>query len=101
MLYDTLKTFGLTNHIPVAYRFFKKPQGLPYITYYENASDNFIADNRVYVKKLIYTVELCTADKDPALEADLESALDEYVWESDETYVEADQMYMKIYTLEE
>lgn len=101
MLYDTLKTFGQTNNIPVAYRMFREPTGLPFIVYYEDASDNFIADSKVYLKKLIYTVELCTADKMPALEEALESALDGYIWESDETYVEAEQMYMKIYTLEE
>lgn len=101
MLYDTLRTFGQTNNIPVAYRSFREPTALPFIVYYEGPSDNFIADNRIYVKKHIYTVELCTADKMPALEEALEAALDGYIWESDETYVDSEQMYMKIYTLEE
>lgn len=101
MLYTTLKAFGLTNNIPVAYRFFKTAQAPPFICYYEDASDNFIADNKIYLKKHTYLVELYTEDKDPALEAALESALDGYIWESDETYVDTEQMYLKTYTLEE
>lgn len=101
MLYDTLKDFGEARNIPVAYRAFKEPTALPFIVYFEDSSDNFVADNRIYVKKHIYTVELCTADKMPALEEALEEALDGYIWESDETYVDSEQMYEKIYTLEE
>lgn len=101
MLYDTLRTFGQANGIPVAYRFFKTAQNPPFICYYEDASDNFIADNRIYLKKHTYTVELYTADKDPALEEALEAAFDGYIWDSFETYIDAEQMYQKTYTLEE
>lgn len=101
MLYDTLKTFGQAHDVPVAYRFFREPSGLPFIVYYEDSSDNFIADNRIYLKKHTYTVELYTVDKMPALEEALEEALDGYIWESDEAYIDSEQMYMKTYTMEE
>lgn len=101
MLYDTLRAFGEAQGIPVAYRAFKEPTAPPFIVYFEDSSDNFIADNRVYLKKHIYTVELYTTDKMPALEEALEAALDGYIWSSDETYVDSEQMYEKIYTLEE
>lgn len=101
MLYTTLKAFGLTNNIPVAYRFFKEPQKLPFLVYYEERSDNFVADNQIYLKKSVYTVELYTQDKDPGLEALLEAALDGYIWEKTEDYIDTEQMYQITYELEE
>lgn len=101
MLVDILAAFSAAENVPVAYRFFKKPQAPPFICYYEEASDNFVADNRNYLVKHRYIVELYTAYKMPELEAALEAALDKYVWTSEETYLDTEQMYEKIYELEE
>lgn len=101
MLVDVLKAFSAAEKVPLAYRFFKKPQAPPFVCYYEQASDNFVADNRNYFIKHSCIVELYTADKTPALEAALEAALDTYVWSSDETYIDSEKMYLKTYELEE
>lgn len=101
MLYEKLQEFSQQTGVPVAYRFFMKPQAPPFVAYYENGTNNFGADNVAYYGAISYTVELYTEKKDPALERALESCLSPYFWQRSETYIDTEKMYMQIYTLEE
>lgn len=100
-LYNLLKTIN----IPVAYHSFKaskmevkKP---PYIIYFVTSSNNFGADNRVYLKQNNYTVELYTDKKDFSLENKLEDALDSasVFYDKTETYIDTEAMYQISYQI--
>lgn len=75
---------------------------LPFICYLETGSDNFAADGIAYHKIKRIDIELYTETKSPADEALVESALDTagLYWESDETYIDDEKMYEKVYTIE-
>ena len=86
--------------LPVAYRFFQKPQATPFIVYYQTDSNNFPADNKVYQHIMGYTIELYTDTKRPDLEALVEQALENYVWEKSEEYVDSEKCFEIIYDVE-
>jgi hypothetical protein len=94
-LYNILKATGF----PVAYLHFKEPQNPPFICYLVDNSQNFIADNKVYHKISDVSIELYTNKKDLATEEILETLLDqnEIPYVSDETFIESEQLFLKIY----
>ena len=96
---EALESTGL----PVAYRAWPEGQAppLPYLCYLEGNSDNFAADGKVYVKINWYRVELYTAKKDPETEALVEKALDGFVWEKENTYIESEKCYQTTYEMED
>lgn len=88
----------------VAYRAFpvNKAPKLPFICYLVNGSDNFIADNKVYKKITVVNVELYTAIKDIDTENAVEDAFDNasIVWDKYEEYIDDEQVYEIVYTIE-
>lgn len=98
-LYDILKTI-----YPTAYWSF--PEGnapaMPFITFFEDTSDNFGADNKVYHHRKRISVELLTKTKDPTAEAAVEAAFDnnELYWEKTSTHLDDEDAYEVIYDLE-
>lgn len=103
MTLDELKTI-LNAVYPTAY--WSYPEGiapaLPYITFFENSSDNFGADNIVYHHFKNVSVELYTKKKDPTAEQNVESALKAagLYWEKTETHLDDEDVYEVIYDLE-
>ena len=74
-LSDLIASIGL----PYAQGHFTKddaPGGPPFICFLTPRSDNLAADDRVYKRVRELNVELYTDEKDPALEARVEAALD-------------------------
>nr|DAP48483.1 MAG TPA: tail component [Caudoviricetes sp.] len=97
-LYELLGKTGF----PVAYHHFKTTTPPPFVVYIRINDDNVAADNKVYVKHDNYQVELYTATKDVSAEKKLEAILDEneLVYSIDELYIEAEEMYEVIYTIQ-
>ena len=87
----------------VCYRAF--PEGaapaLPYIVYYVEQSDNFMADGKVYLQKNEVTIELYSQDKDVTSESALEAVLDANCipWNKYEDYIDSEHMYMISYDI--
>lgn len=75
---------------------------LPFICYLMDSSDNFGADNKVYKTINRVRVELYTEYKDETSESAIESVFDsnDIYWEKDETYVDDEDCYLIIYTIE-
>lgn len=94
----------LSRVYPTAYWSFPEGEApaLPYLTYFENGTDNFGADNKVYHKIKSISVELLTKQKDPAAEAAVEAALDEaeIFWDKTETHLDDEDAFEVIYSLE-
>lgn len=87
--------------MPVGYHHWDKPPALPYILYYFEDSDNFGADNKVYLAINNYTIELYSGLKDPAKEALIEAALtaNDIYFEKLEAWIESESLYQVSYSV--
>ena len=88
---------------PWAYRQWKEPPPLPYGVYYMAHTNNFAADGIVYSSTTRYILELYTENKQPEIEATLETALTAagIYWEkTGEDYIETEQMQFTTYEIE-
>ena len=97
-LAEILRSTGL----PVAYRAFPAGQApfLPFICYLCTTSNNFDADDQVYFPVQQINVELYTAEKQPDVEALVETALSGLCWEKSEEYLDDERCYEIIYEIE-
>lgn len=96
-LEEILKATGY----PVAYSHFRNEKEPPFICYREIETDNFIADNRVYKKKVSVDIELYMKKKDSNVEQKIEAILleNEISWNSYETYIDTESVFQKVYSI--
>ena len=91
-----------TTGYPVTYRAW--PEGdapaLPFLCYHTPYSDNFVADNAVYLPIDHIMVELYTAVKNRDIEIKVEDALSWTAWEKSETYINSEKCYQITYEIE-
>lgn len=99
-LKDKLKTLNL----PIAYRCFAVGQvpELPYIVYYVDEDIGFYADDIVYYEGCAVTIEVYTGQKDLQLEKKVKELLNEneLPYESYESFLDSENMYLKAYEIE-
>lgn len=88
----------------VAYRAFPvgKAPKLPFVCYLVDGTNNFVADNRVYKVITKINIELYTSKKDITSEKKIEDALNDasIVWDKTEEYLDDEQCYEILYTIE-
>ena len=99
----TLKQILESSGVPFAYHRWKDEQAMPYGVYYFDRCNGFAADGVVYSYTSRYQVELYTADKQPAVEKALESALTAagiYWNKTTETYIDKQCMQFTTYEIE-
>lgn len=102
-LYTALKSItGFSNK--VVYRAWPVGEAppLPFIVFLVEGSDNFGADNIVYKAINRVNIELYSKNKDTVSEGLIESLLESLsiYWEKDETYLDDEQCYEIIYSIE-
>lgn len=97
---------SIDESVPVRYsHFLGTPQDPapppPWIVYFYPNSDDYYADNRNYQHISSLSVELYTNEKDFALEAKVEAALDAagFAWAKEETYLSGERLYMVAYDM--
>lgn len=75
---------------------------LPFIVFLVEGSDNFGADDIVYKAINRVNIELYSKNKDTVSEGLIEALLESLAiyWEKDETYIDDEQCYEIIYTIE-
>ena len=100
--HKTIYTAVTSAGLPCVYRAWPEGEApsLPFVCYLERGSDNFAADNSVYLDVDSFDVELYTKEKDPSVEATLEAALSSFVWEKTETYIDTERCYQIVYSFE-
>jgi hypothetical protein len=90
--------------IPYAYHHFEEGSGQqpPFITFYYQGDNDFVADNINYAAIRPLTIELYTDNKDFALEAAVESVLtaNDLAFSRTEVFIDSEQMYMVTYNTE-
>ena len=96
-LFAILKTIGL----PITYYQWDAPPALPYLVYLMTDTDNFGADNKVYVGATGYNIELYSNKKDPASELPVEEVLNnnDIFWDKTEVYIDTEKMFQVTYSI--
>lgn len=91
-----------TSGLPVAYLAFPANQcpEMPFITFQETGSNNFGADGKVYKRVRRMQVDLFSRRKDPAAEAALEHALENFFWNYTQTVDDTEGCQRYTYELE-
>lgn len=87
----------------VAYRAFSQGSvpALPYICYLATTTDNFTADNQVFLVRQEVDIELYSHYKDQTSEGLIENKLNEYniIWDKYDEYIEDEDVYEVVYTI--
>ena len=100
MMTEILEALGL----PFAYHHFAEGESPdpPFLLYLYPESSNHGADNIVYAKGTTVYLELYTDLKDPQLETQIESTLEEYgiYWKKSEVWIESESLYEVLYSFE-
>lgn len=101
-LYAVLNATG----IPVTYHSWSDSDderpALPFMTYQVAYSNNFMAENRVYLTVQHVDIALYTAIKSPETEETVEEALNsaDLPWQKTETYLDSERCFQIIYEVE-
>lgn len=102
MTFEDVKNLLEGTGLPVAYRVFPENNApeLPFICYLSPGTNNFAADDTVYLEIDQITVELYTQYRDPETEGKVEAALSSFVWDKDINYIDSERCYQIIYEIE-
>lgn len=104
MTHAEIKTMLASVGVPTAYYQFPEDTGQqpPFICFFYNYNNDFLADDTNYQKIEHLIVELYTDNKDFELEAAVEAALSLHglVYTRDEEYLGSEQMYEVVYEMD-
>lgn len=104
MTLSEFHTLLLQTGLPVAYLAFPAEQApaMPFVVYQETGSDNFGADNTVYVSAMKIQIDLFCSKKSRLIEATLENVLTgaDIFWERESGYDDTDQFFRTTYDVE-
>lgn len=95
MTLEQFKTMLSATGMQVAYQFFRNPPAMPFITYSQPATNNFIADGIVYKEIKHMYVTLWTNKRDETSEALIKNVFlqNGIKWQRTEGYIEEEQCY--------
>jgi len=89
--------------IPYAYDHFAEGEAPdpPFICFLFPGSENFAADNVVYMEFSNLSIELYTDEKNPELETQVEAVLNsnELFWNKSEVWIESEKLYEVLYQM--
>lgn len=105
-LHEILKSIG----IPFSYSYFCGEQAIPFIVYFLDKSENFIADSEDYVKINQYIIELYTDKRSEddetqfqnQYEQKIEEELDknDLVWNKEEEFINDENVFLIRYMVQ-
>ena len=88
---------------PFAYDHFAEGEAPdpPFICFLSPGSENFAADDVVYMEFSNLSIELYTDEKDPKLEDSVEAVLNshEIFWNKSEVWIETEKLYEVLYQM--
>lgn len=102
MTLEDIKNLLEGTGLPVAYRAFPESRApeLPFICYLSPGTNNFAADDTVYLEIDQITVEFYTQYRDPETEGKVEAALSSFFWDKDINYIDSERCYQITYEIE-
>lgn len=104
MTYKQIKDIVEEIGLPYAYDHFGEGDSpaVPFVVFVLPGRDDFLADNKPYVKVTTLTIELYTDYKDPELENRIDNVLEshEIIYDKSETWIVAEKLYQVNYEME-
>lgn len=102
MTYQELKELLEGAGIPFAFHHWERPPQMPYGVYFDDHTDNFMADNIAYLVVRHVVIELYVRQRDPKLEERLEAVLTGagLYWDKSATYIDSERFYQISYETE-
>ncbi len=104
MTYDEIMQMAAETQLPFAYDHFAEGESPvpPFLIFLFPRSDNFGADDKVYVKSNILHFELYTDEKRPDIESRLETVLESHnlFYDKTEVWIAEERLYEVLYEME-
>lgn len=102
MTLEQFKTLLASTGMQVAYQYFANPPAMPFITYNQPTTNNFIADGVVYKEIKHMYVTLWTKKRDETSEALLKNVFlnNGIKWQRNENYLDEEKCYEITYEVE-
>ena len=94
---------AMIQSIGVPFAYYQFPEGTeqacPFICFYFDSSNDFLADNRNYQKIRPLSIELYTDNKNFILEETVEGVLTDngFVYTREESYIDSEHMYLVVF----
>jgi P27 family predicted phage terminase small subunit len=103
MTHEDVMQMLAETEIPFAYDHFAEGESPdpPFICFLFPGSENFAADNVVYMEFSNLSIELYTDEKDPELEDRVEAVLNDHelFWNKSEVWIESEKLYEVLYQM--
>jgi hypothetical protein len=103
MTHEDVMQMLAETEIPFAYDHFAEGESPdpPFICFLFPGSENFAADDVVYMEFSNLSIELYTDEKDPELEDSVEAVLNahELFWNKSEVWIESEKLYEVLYQM--
>lgn len=102
MTLDDLQALLSETGLPFAYHHWEAPPSPPYGVFLDPGSDNFMADDRVFLPVSQVQIELYAKVRDQAAEAAVEQVLDEagIPYEKGGAWIPSERLYQTVYEIE-
>lgn len=104
MTYDEIMQMAAETQLPFAYDHFAEGESPapPFLIFLFTRSDNFGADDKVYMKSSVLHFELYTDEKRPDIESQVETVLDSrnLFYDKTEVWIDEERLYEVLYEME-
>ncbi len=104
MTYDEIMQMAAETQLPFAYDHFAEGESPapPFLIFLFPRSDNFGADDMVYMKSRVLHFELYTDEKRPDIESRVETVLDSHnlFYDKTEVWIAEERLYEVLYEME-
>ncbi len=102
MTLDELQALLSESGLPFTYHHWETPPRPPYGVFLDSGSDNFMADDRVYLPVSQIQIEVYARARDQAAEAAVDRVLDEasIPYEKGGVWIPSERLYQTVYEIE-
>lgn len=100
---ELMTAIGEELSAPVAYSHFTKAVKPPYLVYLGAGQDQFEADDTIYWRRNVYTIEYYFTKKDESIETKIEDMILAAGWQfdkSDDAYIQDEGLFVIYYNLQ-
>lgn len=100
---ELMTAIGEEINAPVAYSHFKGEHHPPYLVYLGAGQEQFEADNSIYWRRNVYSIEYYFDKKDESIETTIEDMILAAGWQfdkSDDVYIDGEGLFVIYYNLQ-
>lgn len=99
MVKDLLQRIKEKKGVEYSYYKADEEMHLPYIIYF-NKDEHFSADNKIFLKKEYWFIEIYTDEETTSLETEIEEGLADIYYTKEKEYISQEDMFVIVYKFE-